>query len=205
MKRVHEVVVGKDRHPLQVAEAVPVGRANDDRVLLIHLPDRVNHLLLNRVPSRVANAVRLVEDLVVKLGWMRSKVRGKLGPHRHQHIADVRGGAHRRIKRVVVQNQMQPQLVSPTCNLIEKVVEQGIDAVIRRTTGHGVQIDRQAHHIAAELLDLREVGPAKLGKMHVLRTGRLQPIGQVDTPAERSLGTPRRDGPHQQEPETDCF
>ena len=90
VKRVHEVVVGKNRHPLQVAEAVPVGRANDDRVLLIHLPNRVDHLLLDRVPSRVANAVWLVEYLVVELGRMRGKVRGELGPHRHQHVANIR-------------------------------------------------------------------------------------------------------------------
>ena len=100
---------------------------------------------------------------------------------------------------------MQPQLVGPIRDLIEKFIEQGIDAVIRRTAGHGVQINRQAHHVAAELLDLLEIGPAKLGKVHVLRTGRLQPIAQIDAPAKRSLGTPRGDGPHQQEPETDCF
>ena len=92
---------------------------------------------------------------------------------------------------------MQPQLVGPVRNLIEKVVEQRIDAVFRRTAGHGVQIDRQADHIAAELLDLLKVSPAKLGKMHVLRTGRLQPIGQIDAPAERNLGTPRSGGPTQ--------
>ena len=138
VKRVHEVVVGKDRHLVQVAEAVPVGRADDNRVVLIHLPDRVNHLLLNRVPSRVAEAVRLVEYLVVEPGWMRGKVGGELGPHRHQHRADLRGGAHRRVKRVVVQNKMQPQLVGPICDLIEKNVEQGVYAVVRRAVGHGV-------------------------------------------------------------------
>ena len=197
VKRVHEVVIGKDRHLLQVAEAVPVGRTNDDCVLLIHLPNRVDHLLLNRVPSRVANAVRLVEDLVVELSRMRGKMRGKLGPHRHQHVANVRRRTLRRIKRVVVQDQMQPQLVSPIRDLIEKVVEQGIDAVGRRPARHGVQVDRQAHYIAAKLLNLLKVGPAKLGKMHVLRTGRLQPIGQIDAPLERDFGAPRSGSPTQ--------
>ena len=106
---------------------------------------------------------------------------------------------------MVVQNQMQSQLIGPIRDLIEQVVEQGIDAVVRRAASHGVQIDRQAHHVAAELLDLREVGPAKLGKVHVLRVGRLQPIGQVDAPAKRSLGTPRRDRAQQQEPQAICF
>ena len=205
MKSVHEVVVGIDRHPPQIAEAVPVGRANDDCVSLIHLPDRVDHPLLDRIPSLISNAVRLVEHLVVELGWMIRKVSSKLSPHWHQHIANIRRSIHRRIKRVVVQNQMQPQLVGPIRDLVEKGVEQGIDAVIRRTTRHGVQINRQTHHVAAELLDLLKIGPAKLGKVHVLRTGRLQPIAQVDAPAKRSLSTPRGNGPYQQEPQTICF
>ena len=52
-----------------------------------------------------------------------------------------------KIEIVVVEDQVQPQLVGPLDDPVQKREEERIDLIIGRPSRHGVQVDRQAHRV----------------------------------------------------------
>ena len=107
MKRIQQLVVGVARHRFQVVVAVPSSGPHDDHVVRVDLADRVDDLLLYRIPSGVGYSMRLVENFVIQTLGASLIARSQLTPHRNQNLANLWIGVGVYIKGVVVQNEME--------------------------------------------------------------------------------------------------
>ena len=62
---------------------------------------------------------------------------------------------------------MDLKLLCPIHHLVQKLQEERIKGIPRRTAGHGVQTDRQADDVAAQAPDMHQVLSGESGELNL--------------------------------------